>query len=250
MYDNRTVALDTININLITSYMGKIELTVPTSLNAVTLRQYQNYLKVADKNKGEEYTDFLNKKIVEIFCNVNLKDVEKIPVIEFDKVLSVIAKAFEKKHSLQRTFKLLDVEMGFIPKLDDMSLGEYVDIEANISDWQEIHKAMAVLYRPVNFKQKDKYTIPPYSPSEQVNELMRDMPLDVVMGSVVFFYNLGIELSKASLNYLEQTMKQAKTSRLKEILEQNGAGINQFMDSLKVTSQNLTRLQQSPFTSV
>ena len=53
MYDNWTVALDTININLITSYMGKIELTVPTSLNAVTLRQYQNYLKVADKNKGE-----------------------------------------------------------------------------------------------------------------------------------------------------------------------------------------------------
>ena len=109
---------------------------------------------------------------------------------------------------------------------------------------------MAVLYRPVNFKQKDKYTIPPYSPSEQVNELMRDMPLDVVMGSVVFFYNLGIELSKASLNSLEREAKKVKTSRLKEVLAESGVGINQFMDSLKETSQSLTRLQQNPFTNV
>ena len=108
---------------------------------------------------------------------------------------------------------------------------------------------MAVLYRPVNFNQKDKYTIAPYSPSEQINELMKEMPLSVVMGAVVFFYNLGIELSKASLNYLQQTMKKAKTSRLKEALEQNGDGINQFMDSLKETSQNLTKLQKSPFTN-
>ena len=131
-----------------------------------------------------------------------------------------------------------------------MSLGEYVDIEAYVTDWQEIHKAMAVLYRPVNFKQKDKYTIAPYSPSEQVNELMRDMPLDVVMGSVVFFYNLGIELSKASLNSLEREAKKVKTSRLKEVLAESGVGINQFMDSLKETSQSLTRLQQNPFTNV
>lgn len=241
--------IDTINKNLITFNMAKIELNVPASLNAITLRQYQKYLKVADKNKTEEYADFLNKKIVEIFCNINLNEVEKIPVVEFDKVLGIITKAFEENQSLNKKFKLLDVEMGFIPKLDDMSLGEYVDIEANISNWQEMHKAMAVLYRPVNFNQKDKYTIAPYSPSEQINELMKEMPLSVVMGAVVFFYNLGIELSKASLNYLQQTMKKAKTSRLKEALEQNGDGINQFMDSLKETSQNLTKLQKSPFTN-
>ena len=54
--------------------------------------------------------------------------------------------------------------MGFVPKLDDITLGEYVDIESNISDWQkDAHKAMAVLYRPVNFKAKDKYGIAPYT---------------------------------------------------------------------------------------
>lgn len=230
--------------------MKKIELEVPSSLEAITLGQYQRYLKVADKNKGEEYNDFLNKKLVEIFCNVDLNKVEQIPFVEFEKVLVIIQEAFEKKWGLTKRFKLLDVDMGFIPKLDDMSLGEYVDVESSIGDWQDMHKAMAVLFRPVNFSQKDKYTIAPYSPSEEVKELMKEMPLSVVMGAVVFFYHLGIELSKASLNFLEMEVKRAKTSQLKEALEQNGVGISQFMDSLKETSRSLTQLQKSPFTSV
>ena len=230
--------------------MKKIELEVPSSLESITLGQYQRYLKVADQNKGEEYNDFLNKKLVEIFCNVDLNEVEQIPFVEFEKVLVIIQEAFEKKWGLTKRFKLLDVDMGFIPKLDDMSLGEYVDVESSIGDWQEINKAMAVLFRPVNFSQKDKYTIAPYSPSEEVKELMKEMPLSVVMGAVVFFYHLGIELSRASLNFLEMEAKRAKTSHLKEALEQNGVGISQFMDSLKETSQSLTQLQKNPFTSV
>jgi hypothetical protein len=79
---------------------------------------------------------------------------------------------------------------------------------------------------------------------------MKEMPLSVVMGAVVFFYHLGIELSRASLNFLEMEAKRAKTSHLKEALEQNGVGISQFMDSLKETSQSLTQLQKNPFTSV
>jgi len=230
--------------------MKKIELEVPSSLESITLRQYQKYLKVANKNEGEEYSDFLNKKLVEIFCNVDLNDVESIPVVEFDKVLTIIEEAFKKKWGLTRTFKLLGVDMGFIPKLDDMSLGEYVDVEASLGDWQNIHKAMAVLYRPINFQSKDKYTIAPYTPSEEVSELMKEMPLSVVMGSMVFFYALGIELSRASLSYLEMEMKRAKTSQLKEALEKNGVGINQFMESLKETSQSLTKLQPSHFLNV
>ena len=38
------------------------------------------------------------------------------------------------------------VEYGFIPNLDDMSFGEYVDLDTYIGDWQNIHRAMAVLY--------------------------------------------------------------------------------------------------------
>jgi len=231
--------------------MAKIELEVPTSLESITLGQYQRYIKIVDQNEGDEYTDFTNKKLIEIFCNVNLNDVEKIPVVEFNKVLKIIEEAFSKKYNLTRHFTLGGVEMGFIPNLEEMSLGEYVDVEATISDWQDIHKAMAVLYRPVNFKSKDKYTIAPYKPNDEIRMWMKEMPLSVVMGAMVFFYNLGIELSRASLVYLEKELRKIpQTSPLHQTLERNGVGIAQFMDSLRETSQNLTKLHQNRYLSV
>jgi hypothetical protein len=170
--------------------------------------------------------------------------------VDFNRILEVLEEAFKEKFSLIRHFELGEVEMGFIPKLDDMSLGEYVDVEASITDWQNIHKAMGVLYRPVNFKSKDKYTIAPYKPNDDMQEWMKQMPLSAVMSCMVFFYDLGTELSIASLAYLEMEMKRDKTSRLKEALEESGVGISQFMDSLKETSQSLTKLQKNQYLSV
>lgn len=227
----------------------QIELEVPTTMNDITLGQYQKYIKVADENEGAD--EFVNKKLIEIFCNITLRDVEQIPMVEAEKVISILGKAFEEKPELIRHFKLLDVEMGFIPKLDDISLGEYIDLENTISDWQNIHKAMAVLFRPVNFKSKDKYTIAPYSPNEDIQSLMKEMPLDVVMGAMVFFYDLGRELSIATLNYMEQEMKKRpQTSQLKEVLAQSGVGISQFTHLLKEMSSNSMRLPHKDFISV
>lgn len=136
----------------------KLELEVPNSLSDIQLWQYQKYLSVLENNKGEDEgtINFLNMKLVEIFCNISLKDVQSIPIKEYEKVLSVLNEAFKEEPKLIRRFELEGVDMGFLPRLEDMSLGEYIDTENNISDWQNIHKAMAVLYRPVNFKSKDK----------------------------------------------------------------------------------------------
>jgi hypothetical protein len=227
----------------------QIELEVPQTLNDITLGQYQRYIKISDENEGAD--EFLNKKLIEIFCNITLRDVEQIPMVEAEKVISILSKAFEEKPSLIRHFKLLDVEMGFIPKLDDISLGEYIDLENAISDWQNMHKAMAVLFRPVNFKSKDKYTIAPYSPNEDIQSLMKEMPMDVVMGAMVFFYDLGRELSMATLSYMEEEMKKSpQTSQLKEILAQSGVGINQFTHLLKEMSSSSMTLPHKDYLSV
>ena len=228
----------------------KIQLEVPASLSEIKLGQYQHYMRIVDQN-GEDAIDFVNRKLIEIFCDTSLEQVDSIPLVEVNKVVSILENAFKEKPSLVRHFKLLDVDMGFIPKLDDISLGEYIDLEANISDWQKIHKAMAVLYRPVNFKQKDKYTISPYKPSDDISEMMKEMPMDAVMSAMVFFYDLGKELSIATLNYMEDLVKKGKlTSQQKELLHQNGVGINQYMESLKETSSDLTKLQVRDYSSV
>jgi len=226
----------------------QIELEVPTTLSDIKLWQYQKYMKIIEQNKmddaedKEKLTDFLNMKLIEIFCNLSLVDVSKIPLNEYSKILEILNKTFSEKPKLVQRFKLLDVDMGFIPKLDDITLGEYVDIEANISDWQKMHKAMAVLYRPVNFKEKDKYGIAPYDVNEEIQELMKEMPLDAAISSMLFFYNLGNDLLGAIPKYLEQNLKKEDMQMLDKHLQKNGGGINQFMHSLKEMSETSTLL--------
>jgi len=230
----------------------KLELEVPSSLSDIKLWQYQKYLSVLDKNKGEDEgtVNFLNMKLVEIFCDVSLKEVESIPLKEYEKVLSILNEAFKEEPKLIRRFELEGVDMGFLPRLEDMSLGEYIDAENNIYDWQNIHKAMAVLYRPVNFKLKDKYTIAPYSPTDELQNIMKNMPLDVVMSSMVFFYDLGNELLKAIPNYLEEELNKKENIQVKQTLEENGVGINQYTHLLKGMSQSLTKLHRLTYLSV
>jgi len=236
--------------------LQQIELEVPTTLSDIKLWQYQKYMKIIDQNKTEDaedkekVNDFLNMKLVEIFCNVSLRDVVKIPLKEYSQVLSVINKAFLEKPNLIQRFDLLEVDMGFIPKLDEITLGEYVDIETNITDWQKMHKAMAVLYRPVNFKAKDKYGIAPYKVNEEIQELMKEMPLDAAISSMVFFYSLGKDLLGAIPKYLEQNLKKEDMQTLDNHLQKNGVGINQFMHSLKEMSETSIQLPSFHSTSV
>ena len=221
----------------------QIELSVPDALSDITLGQYQKYLKILDQNKDDENAaEFINLKTIEIFCDVDFKDVLKIPLGEAEKVLTIINKAFEEKPDIIRHFKLLNVDMGFIPNLERISLGEYIDVENNIVDWQTMHKAMAVLYRPVNFRSKEKYTIAPYEPSDEVSELMKEMPLDVAMSSMVFFYDLGMELLKAIPTYIQKNLTEEQTYLLKQTLAQSGVGINQFTHLLEGMSLNSMKL--------
>ena len=98
---------------------------------------------------------------------------------------------------------------------------------------QNIHKAMAVLYRPIKQRHKHQYLIEDYK-AEDTN-IMKDMPMDAVLSSILFFYNLGMDLSKAMLNSLEEE----ETSLLQqEILGKNGDGIKLFLDSLKEILQS------------
>ena len=226
----------------------ELELSVPTDLSSITLGQYQRYMKVIEEN-GDDAADFLALKTIEIFCNISLKDVLNIPAKDADRVLSIINKAFEEKPNLIRRFDLLGVDMGFEPQLENIALGAYIDVEDNISDWSRMHKAMAALYRPVNFKQKDKYTVAPYEPSEEVSNLMKEMPLDVVMSAMVFFYDLGKELLKAIPSYIQKNLTEEQTYQLKQTLAQNGVGINQSTLSLEEMFSSLTKLPTFQFSN-
>ena len=176
----------------------KVELNVPNDLKEIRLHQYQKFLKLQEKSVDEK---FLASKMIEIFCNLKLTDALKMKVSDVYAITGILGDMFNQKPKLVKKFKMNDVEYGFIPDLDQMSLGEYIDLDSYLGDWENIHRAMNVLYRPIKHKYGEKYNIEDYNIDHP--EKMQNMPMDAVLSSVLFFYHLGIDLSKAMMNYLE-----------------------------------------------
>jgi hypothetical protein len=215
----------------------KINLTIPESLNEITLDQFQRYYKLTQNNEASE---FVNQKTIEIFCNIELKEVAKINYHSVNELLEHFNTLFQTKPKHIPTFKIGDTLFGFEPNLDKITSGAYIDAEGYLQDIETMHKAMAVLYRPVIAKVKNMYEIEPYESAENYEELMKKAPLDVALGMQVFFYNLGKELLSVMNRYLQQG--KILTEQEKELLEKNGVGINQFMQQLEVIFSNSMQL--------
>src|SRR5210317_411079 len=193
------------------------EIKVPKELSAIPLKNYQKYIKdvKSDPNKQptKEELEFANLKVLESFCGITMKQAYKLPMTEFTQIIKHISDLFAEKTPLQRTFTMTDkngdsIEFGFIPKLDDISMGEFIDLDKYISDWQQMHKAMAVLYRPLKHKEGDLYLIHDYEGTDKLSEIMLDAPVNVAMGAMLFFYHLGNELSKHLTGSLAKHLKE------------------------------------------
>jgi len=222
----------------------KLEINVPTTLSEISLKSYQEFLKVQQGSNDEE---FIAQKMIQIFCGIELKDIVKMKLTSLNELITHFTKLFSEKPKFQPTFKIGTQEFGFITNLEDISFGEYVDLENSLLKWEDYHKAMAVMYRPIKMKFKDKYEIIDYKPMDEMHELMKFTPVDIAISSSVFFWNLGSELLTATLTYLERQIKMNKKTQTslanKLNLENSGVGISQFMQSLRETLQDLT---QSP----
>ena len=209
-----------------------IKINIPSSLNEITLRQYKQFLEIQKETKEDR---FLNAKMIQVFCKVNLEDVMRLKLSDSESIVKIISDMFEEKPALVKKFKLGKTQYGFHPELDAMTLGEYIDLDTFISDWDNMEKAMNVLYRPILVSVKERYSIEDYNIGTASD--MLDMPMDAVMGAVFFLWNLGIELSTVMTSSLDNQETELLTQYLNS--QKNGVGINQFMDSLKETLDDL-----------
>jgi hypothetical protein len=226
----------------------KLEISIPTELKEIKLAQYQAFLKIAKDNEDEE---FLNQKMVQTFCNIDLKDVAEIRFKDVLEITAALGKMFNvQSHRFINRFNLGGVEFGFIPDLEDMTFGEYTDLDTYIGDWDNMHKAMAVLFRPITKKGlNNTYEIEKYNGSITYSDVMKHAPLDVVFGANVFFYNLGNELLKSSMTYLENN-QEIQTFLHQHNSVNDGGGIVQSMLLLKETLQDLIQLPSYQLTNV
>ena len=219
----------------------KVNLIVPESLNEITLGQYQKFHKLVTNNPDSE---FVRQKTVSIFCNVDMKDVRQIMLSSIDEVYNGLIELFNGSPELISRFTINNIEFGLIPNFDEMSAGEFADLDDYNSDVEQWHKCMAVLYRPVTKKLAKFYDIEPYKGTEQFAEIMKDTPISIVLAVQVFFYNLSKELLSVTMDYLEQLPQSDKQIIVEKASSlKNGDGIIAFMQSPKeMLSKLMTQL--------
>lgn len=193
--------------------MIRQKIIVPNNLKEITLGQYQRFARI---NNDEQDVDFFEKKMIEIFCSINLEDVNKIEYKSVKKIIQILNKMFELKPELIHSFQVDNIKYGFHPRLDAMTFGEFVDLDSSLTDWDSMHDAMAVLYRPITKSVLSSYDIEDYKPDQEHN--MKEMPLEAALSAIFFLIDLEKELMTITRNYSKVELKkwmeaQSKDSR-------------------------------------
>ena len=184
----------------------RIEITIPETLDDITLEQYQVVSKIEEPTIDQTLTTFLN---------ISQKELNMLPADKIEGFAEQINSVFEQDKQFTPTFVLNGVKYGFIPKLDSITYGENKDLTIYLNDFDNMHKAMAVMYRPIIHEQRGKYLIEDYGGSAKYSEVMKQAPLSVVLGATVFFYNLTNALLKAIPNYLKEELQKKSKDLLK-----------------------------------
>ena len=222
-----------------------MRLTIPTEQSEITIEQFIKYNRLIRLENISEFALMIG--IVAIFCDITTDKAMEIPFNEVKEIANQCIEVLNKEVEQKRVNELTFDNFGFIPNLDNITAGEYIDLDKYAGDFENYHRFMAVAFRPITKKVFNDYSIEKYDGSDKYAGQMLKAPLSMLLSSQVFFYNLSKELLKATRDYLQQPT--AEIEQLEKALQQNGVGINQLTQSLQDAELNLEKLQCSTFTS-
>ena len=190
---------------------GKVkEFKLINSWEEVTLEKWLQLIDFETGTKTEEATE-----TIAALSDIPKKLVKELALSDVANIMSKVAELQQKQDTkLKRIIEINDIEYGFHPDLDSISLGEYADIEQFIKNGidKNLPELMAVLYRPVKEKKNDIYIIDAYDGDIRLRtEEMKQMSAQQVQSALVFFYTLGKALSEILPLYLMEKLKETKT---------------------------------------
>jgi len=198
---------------------GKVkEYKIIDSWADVTLEKWQQLVLGKKKSKTQEA-----KETIKALSTLPVKLVEEMALSDVATIFERLSK-LQVKGKLKKVFEIDEVEYGFLPDLSEISLGEWADIEQYIKDGLEknIHKIMAVLFRPITSREGKMYSVQAYKDGrERAEKFKKKMNAEQIQQSLVFFYNLGNKLSTILPLYLMQKMKKIQKETN---LQTNGVG--------------------------
>jgi hypothetical protein len=204
----------------------------------ISLGQYQEFQLIENPTTTQ---------ILSHLGGLSKTQVKRLKEKDADALLKSINDILNEEHPLTNILEIDGKEFGFIPNLDDITFGENLDLNNYLGDWGQMHKAMAVLYRPITSRLKDLYVIEEYEGSFKYSELMKQIPIEVTIGAMLFFYRLMNDLLNCFQKYLNQAVKQPE---VKEVLQKNGEIMDNYIKSVKATSDDLKLLLNINFLNV
>jgi hypothetical protein len=215
---------------------------VPKTLNDIKLYQWVDFIEYLDSKPEPNQ---ISITAISLFCEISTEAVRNLKESEMDSIVSQINEAISEKPKFEARLIINDVKYGFIPNIDKLSIGEFVDLDTYQKNKKDLWKIMSVLYRPIIEEQPyGHYAIAEYDGS--VNEAMKEMPVDIALGSHVFFCDIGRDL----LSYIQKSLGAEMTTTLTQPLQaliKSGAGLDSFSDYVTETSYMLTKFQKSLF---
>ena len=190
---------------------GKVkEFKLISSWEEVTLEKWLQLIDFETGTKTEEATE-----TIAALSDIPKKLVKELALSDVANIMSKVAELQQKQDTkLKRIIEINDIEYGFHPDLDSISLGEYADIEQFIKNGidKNLPELMAVLYRPVKEKKNDIYIIDAYDGDIRLRtEEMKQMSAEQVQSALVFFYTFAKALSEILPLYLMEKLKETKT---------------------------------------
>ena len=216
------------------------KIIIPTSLSEIRLTQYQELMKL---QKDEDSNDIAAKKMISMLCKIKMSEVNQFNAGDVFTLMAKLGELFKEEPDFQPTFFIDKYEFGFIPDLENMTFGEYVDAEKYLQSWDTMHNAMAVLYRPIKKKKGEKYEIEPYYTSTTYADMMKLMPLSAALGASFFLRNLSTALLSVTMDYLQGELKTMEsTTAQSPTFPIDGDGMLQFIRSAKATLDEWTKL--------
>ena len=228
----------------------KLEITIPETWEEIRLSQYTHYTKALKPYEGvEDFEKVRIEKAMSHFCNIDSETITKLPIENYNGIAGYMQELFQQGQELPlvKNFVIGDTKYGFMPSMDAMTYGEYLDLSTYSKDmWTNIALIMSILYRPITKEDKKGYDILEYNGTdENVVELFQTaLTMDIVWGAIGFFTLLQKDLLKGMMAYSIQSLEKMKTnSQVLETLTTNGVDISVLQSSQEVISQGLKRLQ-------
>jgi len=204
-----------------------MRITIPTQLSEITLNQYLRFSKTLQDNPDDE--TFVAIQMVSIFCNLKIEQVMQIPAYDFEEIIEQLSKVLQDKPTLVRQFKLNGVKYGFVPNFDDESIGTFAYIDTLIGNEDNWTKLMSGMYRPITKSFGNMYEIEKFQ-GDKFAEEFANIKMDCVIGSLVFFWTLKIELLTNILDYSTKMLTTTDNSQVVDLLAKSGVGTIQLSE--------------------